>query len=76
MPRRQTYGHIGGNKNYDSWIKVFKIRIFPKNSDIYIIIVSYTRGKLYWNIKERGPSYGNQGLLHGRSDHVSLEFTF
>lgn len=54
-------------------LKYLKLEFFQKN---YIIIVSYTKGKLYWTIKERGPSYGDRGLLHGRSDHVSLEFTF
>lgn len=64
-------------KTMTSGLKYLKLELFQKiQIYIYIIIVSYTRGKFYWNIKERGPSYGNQGLLHGRSDHVFLEFTF
>lgn len=50
---RQNDGHICGTQNYDPWVKVIKIRTSPENSDI-CTIASSTRGKIYWNVKERG----------------------
>lgn len=72
MQRRQNDDRNCGTKNYESWVKVFKIRTFPENSNIHIIIV-ITLEINY--IGHKGvTTWDDQGLLYGGSNHGFLNY--